>query len=74
MKFKTIFTAVFYLIFIVGNAQNMPMSDGFRVIPLGVKGGLDESNLSAYLVAAGGIIILFVWMPAPLMRVYKKWL
>ena len=54
MKFKTIFTAVFYLIFIVGNAQNMPMSDGFRVIPLGVKGGLDESNLSAYLVAAGG--------------------
>jgi len=54
MKFKTIFTTVFCLFFIVGNAQNMPMSDGFRVIPLGVKGGLDESNLSAYLVAAGG--------------------
>ena len=54
MKFKTIFTAVFCLTFIMGNAQNMPMSDGFRVIPLGVKGGLDESNLSAYLVAAGG--------------------
>jgi len=54
MKFKTIFTTVFCLFFIVGHAQNMPMSDGFRVIPLGVKGGLDESNLSAYLVAAGG--------------------
>ncbi len=27
---------------------------GFKVIPLGVKGGLDESNLSAYLVAADG--------------------
>jgi 3',5'-cyclic-nucleotide phosphodiesterase len=27
---------------------------GFKVIPLGVKGGLDESNLSAYLVAANG--------------------
>lgn len=27
---------------------------GFKVIPLGVKGGLDESNLSAYLVAASG--------------------
>jgi 3',5'-cyclic-nucleotide phosphodiesterase len=54
MKFKTIFTAVFCLTFIVGNAQNLPMSDGFRVIPLGVKGGLDESNLSAYLVSAGG--------------------
>jgi 3',5'-cyclic-nucleotide phosphodiesterase len=26
----------------------------FTVIPLGVKGGLDESNLSSYLVAAGG--------------------
>ena len=26
----------------------------FSVIPLGVKGGLDESNLSCYLVAAGG--------------------
>ena len=54
MKFKAIFTTVFCLFFIVGHAQNMPMSDGFRVIPLGVKGGLDESNLSAYLVAAGG--------------------
>jgi cAMP phosphodiesterase len=29
-------------------------TNGFKVIPLGVKGGLDESNLSAYLVAAGG--------------------
>jgi 3',5'-cyclic-nucleotide phosphodiesterase len=29
-------------------------TNGFRVIPLGVKGGLDESNLSAYLVAARG--------------------
>ena len=30
------------------------LSSGFKVIPLGVKGGLDESNLSAYLVAANG--------------------
>ena len=29
-------------------------NSGFKVIPLGVKGGLDESNLSAYLVAAYG--------------------
>ena len=28
--------------------------EGFKIIPLGVKGGLDESNLSAYLVAAKG--------------------
>jgi cAMP phosphodiesterase len=30
------------------------LNQGFKVIPLGVKGGLDESNLSAYLVAANG--------------------
>lgn len=33
-------------------AQNVPYS--FKVIPLGVKGGLDESNLSAYMLAAEG--------------------
>lgn len=26
----------------------------FRIVPLGVKGGMDESNLSAYMLAAGG--------------------
>jgi len=26
----------------------------FRIVPLGVKGGIDESNLSAYMVAAKG--------------------
>ena len=39
------------------NAQTntlYPVTNGFKVIPLGVKGGLDESNLSAYLVAASG--------------------
>lgn len=30
------------------------INSGFKVVPLGVKGGLDESNLSAYLVAAKG--------------------
>ena len=34
------------------NSSNL--NNGFKVIPLGVKGGLDESNLSAYLVAANG--------------------
>ena len=29
-------------------------SPSFRVVPLGVKGGIDESNLSAYLVAPAG--------------------
>ena len=34
------------------NAQSS--ENGFTIIPLGVKGGLDESNLSAYLVKANG--------------------
>jgi cAMP phosphodiesterase len=40
---------LFFCFFISGvSAQSV-----FRVIPLGVKGGSDESNLSAYAVAAG---------------------
>lgn len=34
------------------HAQKNPAS--FRVVPLGVKGGIDESNLSGYLVAPAG--------------------
>ena len=40
---------------VAGQSNNASIStNGIKVIPLGVKGGLDESNLSAYLVAAGG--------------------
>lgn len=40
---------------VAGQTSNSSiLSNGFKVIPLGVKGGLDESNLSAYLVAANG--------------------
>jgi 3',5'-cyclic-nucleotide phosphodiesterase len=45
-------TACFVLILIFGlkvNAQN-----AFTVVPLGVRGGIDESNLSAYMVAPKG--------------------
>lgn len=34
-------------------AQEVP-KNYFQVIPLGIRGGLDESNLSAYMVAAAG--------------------
>jgi len=37
-----------------GQANDAGASPAFTVIPLGVRGGLDESNLSAYLVAAKG--------------------
>ena len=29
-------------------------SQSFKIVPLGVKGGIDESNLSAYMIAAKG--------------------
>src|ERR1700748_2479931 len=29
-------------------------AQNFHIVPLGVKGGIDESNLSAYMVAAAG--------------------
>ena len=37
-----------------GLAQLPPAKPAFTVVPLGVKGGLAEGNLSAYLVAAAG--------------------
>lgn len=55
MKTKHLY--LFFLLSIFLNysfAQQAKNQGGFKVIPLGVKGGLDESNLSAYLVAANG--------------------
>ncbi|MGI4760843.1 MAG: MBL fold metallo-hydrolase [Janthinobacterium lividum] len=37
---------------LAGTAGAQPASPAFSVVPLGVKGGLAEGNLSAYLVAA----------------------
>ena len=47
-------TYILYLLLLgaclsVGRAQSV-----FKVIPLGVEGGNDESNLSAYAVAVNG--------------------
>ena len=36
------------------NTKAQSASNGFTIIPLGVKGGLDEANLSSYMVAAKG--------------------
>ncbi|MFZ2905916.1 MAG: 3',5'-cyclic-nucleotide phosphodiesterase [Cyclobacteriaceae bacterium] len=44
-----IFTGVFLFLAFGSSAQTQPF---FKTIPLGVKGGGDESNLSAYAVAA----------------------
>ena len=53
MKFSTILLFILAnFIYVQGKAQTS--ENGFTIIPLGVKGGLDESNLSAYLVKANG--------------------
>ncbi len=44
----------FLLSFLILNSEFCNSQNAFKVIPLGVKGGSDESNLSAYLVAPEG--------------------
>ncbi|MDB5087587.1 MAG: 3,5-cyclic-nucleotide phosphodiesterase [Mucilaginibacter sp.] len=41
----------FILLPVLGFSQQ---TKSFKVVPLGIKGGIDESNLSAYMVAATG--------------------
>ena len=53
MNFRIILFFIFALNISV-NAKAQTTSTGFTVIPLGVKGGLDEANLSSYMVAAKG--------------------
>jgi 3',5'-cyclic-nucleotide phosphodiesterase len=54
MILKKSLTILFCLCLFIVNAQTQNIKTGFTIIPLGVKGGLDESNLSSYLVAANG--------------------
>lgn len=45
------------LLILVSTALALPISgsaQSFRIVPLGTKGGIDESNLSAYMVAPSG--------------------
>ena len=46
---KSIFFLCFLLISVSVFGQN-----AFKIVPLGVKGGIDESNLSAYMLAPSG--------------------
>jgi 3',5'-cyclic-nucleotide phosphodiesterase len=43
-----------FLFLLLGLWLELSAQTAFHVLPLGVKGGLDESNLSAYLVASAG--------------------
>ena len=53
MNFRIILFFIFALNISV-SAKAQTASSGFTIIPLGVKGGLDEANLSSYMVAAKG--------------------
>ena len=53
MKFRKILFFIFALTISI-SAKAQTASTGFTIIPLGVKGGLDEANLSSYMVAAKG--------------------
>ena len=53
MNFRIILFYIFALTISV-SAKAQSSSTEFTVIPLGVKGGLDEANLSSYMVAAKG--------------------
>jgi cAMP phosphodiesterase len=46
------YRALLCCLFLAGQIHGQ--SPAFTVVPLGVKGGLDESNLSSYLVAQAG--------------------
>ncbi|MEK0422429.1 MAG: hypothetical protein RLZ95_339 [Bacteroidota bacterium] len=52
MNFKNICFVLLCFVAQSLKAQGIPAKGGFKVMPLGVKGGLDEANLSAYMVAA----------------------
>lgn len=52
MKAPRFFLIHLFLLLLLCMSQLAMSQKGFKIIPLGVKGGLDESNLSAYLVAA----------------------
>ncbi len=50
-KYLVISVLYFFMLPFCGHSQD---KRSFRIVPLGVKGGIDESNLSAYMVAAAG--------------------
>jgi mRNA degradation ribonuclease J1/J2 len=52
---KSHFLTILYFLVIPFAAFSQSKNNySFRIVPLGVLGGIDESNLSAYMVAASG--------------------
>ena len=51
---RTLLTILFSIVFVTSVSAQIKPAASFKIVPLGVKGGIDESNLSAYMVAATG--------------------
>ncbi len=49
--FRRINLTLLFVVFVVLSAWTQTSKPTFKIVPLGVKGGDDESNLSAYMVA-----------------------
>jgi len=47
----TYFSFAIYLLCCLPSFAQHRLTNSFKVVPLGIKGGLDESNLSAYMIA-----------------------
>lgn len=54
MRFPVYLSALVWAILLLSSPASGQTNPSFTVVPLGVKGGLQESNLSAYLVAPAG--------------------
>lgn len=54
MNFKAICNVLIGTLMLGLQLEAQTTNKGFTIIPLGVRGGLDESNLSAYMIAAKG--------------------
>src|ERR1700754_4388873 len=48
------FTALALILFVNAAFGQIKTLPSFKIVPLGVMGGIDESNLSAYMIAAEG--------------------
>ena len=51
---RTLVVILFLIAFAITAPAQIKPTASFKIVPLGVKGGIDESNLSAYMVAAVG--------------------
>ena len=51
---RALIVTLLSIVFAITAHAQIKFTTSFKIVPLGVKGGIDESNLSAYMVAAAG--------------------